>query len=289
MSKTKLVFFGSSIYSVTILNTLISLSDFDVITVVTKPDKATGRSQAITANPVSKFSQKNHLALLQPSQFDSNFRRTFKKLKPDIALCVAYGPPFFTQELIDIPKYKIVNIHPSPLPKYRGATPGPWQIINGETSSSVCFFQIDALPDHGPIIANLPFNIKSTWTSHDFYSHAFNLAGLNLQTILKSYISNPTKLTVQDHSQKTYFPKLSKENAKINWSWPTDKINRFVLALNPWPIAWTEVKNSKNQILSMKIFSSQAKTNIFTPLDVQIESKSKTTWDQIKNYYKIIS
>lgn len=287
-----LVFFGSSIYSVILLEKLLTLPDFKITAVITKPDKAVGRSQTITPNPVSVFAKKHHLPLLQPTNFDQNFTKTFQDLAPDLALCVAFGPPFFTQALIDIPKYKIVNIHPSPLPKYRGATPGPWQIINGETSSSVCFFQIDAMPDHGPIITQIPFDIKNTWTSHHFYQHAFHLASLNLNQILKSYISNLSTgkqtLTLQDHSKKTYFPKFTKDTAKIDWSWPSNKLDRFIRAMNPWPIAWTKTKNKKNQTLTMKIFSSQIINQKLQLLQVQIESKTKTDWHQIKDHYQII-
>jgi len=159
MNTINTIFFGSSIYSVIILEKLLSLPNFKVVAVVTKPDKATGRSGQITSNPVASFALSHHLPLLQPVDFNPTFIKTYQNLKPNLGLCVAFGPPFFNQTMIDIPKYKIVNVHPSPLPKYRGATPGPWQIINGESDSSVTFFQIDALPDHGPIIAQIPFTI----------------------------------------------------------------------------------------------------------------------------------
>ena len=104
--------------------------------------------------------------------------------------------------MIDIPTHKIINIHPSPLPKYRGATPGPWQIINGETTSAVTFFQIDALPDHGPIITQIPLKITPTETAATFYQKAFTLAATNLEPVLKSYLTHPNSLTPQDHTQK---------------------------------------------------------------------------------------
>ena len=282
------IFFGSSTYSVIILEKLLTLSNFKVVAIVTKPDKVVGRSQKITGNPVASFALSHHLPLLQPSCFDPLFIKTYQKLNPDLALCVAFGPPFFDQKMIDIPKYKIVNIHPSPLPKYRGATPGPWQIINGQANSSVCFFQIDALPDHGPIITQVPFDINPTWTSHDFYQHAFDLAAQNLEKILQSYINNPLSLTPQDHSLRSYYPKFTKDTAKIDWSWPVDKIARFVRAMLPWPVAWTQVKNNQDQLLTMKIFSSQITNGQFEPLSVQIEAKTKTNWHQIDKYYQII-
>ncbi len=288
MHEINTIFFGSSIYSVIILEKLLTLPNFKVVAVVTKPDKAVGRSRQITRNPVASFAMSHNLPLLQPTDFDQAFIKTYQDLHPDLALCVAFGPPFFNQDMIDTPTYKIVNIHPSPLPKYRGATPGPWQIINGQASSSVCFFQIDALPDHGPIITQIPFDIDPTWTSHDFYQHAFNLAAQNLEKILQSYINNPLSLTPQNHSLRSYYPKFTKDTAKIDWTWPVDKIERFIRAMLPWPVAWTLVKNNQGQTLTMKIFSSQPSNGQFQPLSVQIEGKTKTDWHQIENYYQII-
>ena len=209
---TKLIFFGSSEHSVIILKKLLEIKDFKISTVVTKIDKPVGRNKTITANPVTTFANQNNLKILQIEEFTPEIKLEIRNLKLDIGLCVAFGPPYFDQEMIDISKFKIINIHPSPLPKYRGATPGPWQIINGETKSAVTFFQIDALPDHGPIIAQLPFEISNNETATSFYKKAFNLATANLESILKSYIYNPTKLIEQDHSQKTYFPKFKNEN-----------------------------------------------------------------------------
>lgn len=280
------VFFGSSAYSVIILQSLLKLADFKVTAVVTKPDKPVGRHQQITSNPVTTFAQKNNLNLLQPEDFTPEFVNQFKSLNPDLCLVVAYGPPFFTPEMIDIPRYKIVNIHPSPLPKYRGATPGPWQIINGETQSSVTFFQIDALPDHGPIIAQIPFEIAPYDTADSFYRKAFSLAATNLSSVLKTYLLNPKSLVPQNHSLRSYFPKLSKADAQINWSWSPAKIDRFIRALNPWPIAWTFVTDAKGNCIKMKIFSAHL-NNKLTPQEVQLENKPKTNWSQIQNYYTI--
>lgn len=274
----KTVFFGSSEYSIIILQKLLKLPDFEVSTVISKIDKPVGRKQEIIPNPVVNFCRENQIPLLQIEEFTQDIRSKINDLKPDLGLCVAFGPPYFDQEMIDIPKYKIVNIHPSPLPKYRGATPGPWQIINGETKSSVTFFQIDVLPDHGPIITQIPFDISPTETSTTFYQKAFNLASDNLESILKSYISNPKSLQIQDHSQKTYFPKFTKESAQINWSWSQDKIDRFVRALNPWPIAWTYITDQKDNQLKMKMYPNNL---------VQIEGKKITKWSEISSYYKI--
>jgi len=285
---TKIVFFGSSEYSLIVLQALLKIPDFSLVAVVTKPDKPVGRNQTVTPNPVAKFAHDHHLLLLQPENFDKNFILKIRKLKIDLGLCVAYGPPFFTPEMVNIPKFKIVNIHPSPLPKYRGATPGPWQIINGETKSAVTFFQIDPLPDHGPLISQLPFDISADETAHSFYLKAFTLAASKLKSILESYISNAVPLMEQHHSQKSYYPKFTKDSAKIDWSWDTNKIYRFINALNPWPIAWTLVTNPSKDILRMKIFSSSIINRNLNFHLVQIEGKKPILWEDIKSYYRPI-
>ena len=290
---TNIIFFGSSPYSVIILQKLLEIKDFQISAVFSKTDKPVGRHQQIISNPVAAFAKENNLPLFQIEEFDENCKLKIENLRPDLGLCVAFGPPYFDQETIDIPQYKIVNIHPSPLPKYRGATPGPWQIINGETKSAVTFFQIDALPDHGPIISQLPFEISPTETATTFYVKAFDLAAQNLETVLNEYIyhlrSNIYHLTPQDHSQKTYFPKFDKDKAQINWSWDQVKIARFIRALNPWPVAWTYVTNQKGDQFKMKIFSSTLNFKLSTLNlgQVQIEGKTITSWSEISSYYTI--
>ncbi|MCX6727181.1 MAG: methionyl-tRNA formyltransferase [Candidatus Shapirobacteria bacterium] len=283
----QIVFFGSSTYSLIVLQKLLNLSDFSLSAVVTKIDKPFGRDLTIASNPVAKFAKDHNLNLLQIEDFDENCKLKIKNFPADLGLCVAFGPPFFDAAMINLFPHKIVNIHPSPLPKYRGATPGPWQIINGETTSAVTFFQIDLLPDHGPIITKIPFDISPIDTADSFYQKAFTLAADNLGSILNSYIINHKSLLPQDHSKKSYFPKLSKDSAKIDWGWDTAKIERFVRALIPWPVAWTEVKNSSSQTFKMKIFSFNPEL-AEGPVEVQIEGKNKTSWPEISKYYQIV-
>jgi methionyl-tRNA formyltransferase len=288
---TKIVFFGASIYSLQVLDKLTQIPDFELISVVSKIDKAFGRDQKVTPNPVAKYCLDHNLPLLTIEDFTPEVKNQLREFKTDLALCLAFGPPFFDEETINIFPLKIVNIHPSTLPKYRGATPGPWQIINDETKSSVTFFQIDPLPDHGPIITQIPFDISSDETADSFYQKAFALASDNLETVLKQYIQNPTILQIQNHTQKSYFPKMTKDSAKIDWTKNPRFIERFIRALNPSPISWTFVENLNHQIFKMKIFSAiinQNKSEL-TPNIVQIEGKNKTDWKEVKKYYSIIT
>ncbi len=280
-------FFGSSVYSLVILQKILSDPNLSLSLVVTKTDKPQGRQKIITPNPVANFARQKKLPLLQVEEFSPDSRLKIENLKSDMGLCVAFGPPFFDQEMIDIFPLKIVNIHPSDLPKYRGASPAPWQIINGETKSQVTFFQIDPLPDHGPIIAKLPLTIDPKMTSEIFYQKAFSLAAQNLSQILTSYSQDPHNLTPQDHTQKSYYPKFTKESAQIDWSWPIAKIERFIRALLPWPIAWTFVTAKNGQQLKMKVLSSQIINGQLIMEKVQIEGKNPTDWSQISQYYQL--
>ena len=280
-------FFGSSTYSLIILQEILSDPNLSLSLVVTKTDKPQGRQKIITPNPVADFARQKKLPLLQIEEFSPDYRLQIEDSNSDMGLCVAFGPPFFDQKMIDIFPLKIVNIHPSDLPKYRGASPAPWQIINGETQSQVTFFQIDPLPDHGPIIAKLPLSIDSKMTSEIFYQKAFSLAAQNLSKILTSYSQNPLNLTPQDHSQKSYYPKFTKESAQINWSWPITKIERFIRALLPWPTAWTYITSKNGQTLKMKVYSSEINNNHLNLKKVQIEGKKITDWSQISDHYQI--
>lgn len=284
----RIIFFGASEYSIPILNTLAKDKKIKIITVVTKPDKKTDRKLILKENIVATEAQKYNLNIIKTEIFDDKFLTKYYSLKPDLGIVVAYGPPYFTKEMIDFPHFKVINIHPSPLPKYRGATPAPYQIINGETKSALTFFQIDELPDHGPIIKSIPFEIDSTDTSSTFYKKAFDIASQNISNVINDYMENPDKLTNQDHSQKTYYTKLTKDMAKIDWSKPIDYNERFIRAMQDWPVAWTKIQNTKNEILTMKIFSAKNINNVLSLDMVQIEGKTKINWKEIEKYYKII-
>lgn len=291
----KVVFFGSNQYSVVILKKLLELKEFQVTAVVTKPDAPVGRDQKITANPMAEFTHQyvgthDHalLQLFQPTDFDQSFFDKFKSLQPDLAICVAYGPPFFTQEMIDIPKYKIINLHPSPLPHYRGAAPGPWQIINGENTSAMSFFVIDDKPDHGPVISQIPFAISPTETSTSFYDKAFSLGADNLELVIKNYLKNPQNLQPQDHTQKTYFPKLNKDSGRIDWNKSPEYNERFIRAMQPWPIAWSELTDQNGQKKRVQILSSQLRSGKLLLDQVKIEGKQAASWSDIQSHYRLV-
>ena len=284
----RIIFFGASEYSLPILNSIKKDKKIKIVAVVTKPDKKADRKMILKENIVATEANKLKLKIIKTENFDDQFLKKYHSLKPDLGLVVAYGPPYFTQDMINFPQFKVINIHPSPLPKYRGSTPAPYQIINGETNSAVTFFQIDALPDHGPIIKSIPFNIDSTDTSSTFYEKAFDIAAQNISLVIKEYTENPNKLYPQNEKNRSYYSKLTRDKAIIDWSKPIEYNEKFIRAMLNWPVAWTKVKNQNNDILLMKIFSAKIVDKNLTLDTVQIEGKNKISWKEIQNYYKII-
>jgi len=284
----RIIFFGASEYSIPVLKALTKDKKIKIIALVTKPDKKVDRKLVLKENVVATEAKKYNLNIIKTEVFDDDFLSKYHSLKPDLGIVVAYGPPYFTKDMIDFPDFKVINIHPSPLPKYRGATPAPYQIINGETKSAVSFFQIDTLPDHGPIIKSIPFEIDSTDTSSTFYEKAFKIASNNISQVVTEYMELPTNLVDQDHLQKTYYTKLTKDKAKIDWSKPADYNERFIRAMQDWPVAWTKVTNINNEFLKMKIFSTRIINNVLSLDTVQIEGKNKISWKEIEKYYKIV-
>jgi methionyl-tRNA formyltransferase len=284
----RIIFFGASEYSIPVLKALVKNKKIKIVAVVTKPDKKVDRKLILKENVVATEAQEHNLNIIKTEIFDDDFLAKYYSLKPDLGIVVAYGPPYFTKDMIEFPMFKVINIHPSPLPKYRGATPAPYQIINGETKSAVTFFQIDALPDHGPIIKSISFEIDSSDTSSTFYEKAFNIASINISKVLKDYMEHPTDLLTQDHLQKTYYTKLTKDMAKVDWSKPANYNEKFVRAMHDWPVAWTKVINTNNEILKMKIFSTKIVNNVLSLDTVQIEGKNKISWKEIEKYYKIV-
>lgn len=285
----RVIFFGSNQYSLTILQKLLTLPDYNIVAVVTKPDSPAGRGKPITKNPVSQFvSQNSSLPLFQPEDFVPDFVNQFAELKADLGICVAYGPPFFTPTMCQIPRYGIINLHPSRLPQYRGAAPGPWQIIHGESQSALTFFLIDEKPDHGPLIAQIPFTITPNETSTTFYEKAFSLGARNLEITLNNYLKDPQAITPQDHSQKSYFPKLTKDSGKIDWSKDPQYLERFIRAMQPWPLAWTEVIDADNQIKRAQILSSHLENGKIILDQVKIEGKREAFWKSLQGHYQLL-
>jgi len=232
----KIVFIGTPEFGAIILEGLIK-SIYKPVLVITPTDKPAGRKQVITPPPVKVLAGKYGIKVEQPEKI-SDFKSELSLLKPDMIIVAAYGQ-IIPKEILDIPKYGCLNIHPSLLPKYRGASPIQAAILNNDKRTGVTIILMDEKIDHGQIIAQRSMMLEEKERARNLHD---KLAQLSLNLLLET-ISNLekglTKLTIQDDSQATFTKTLNKGEGVINWKKPADMIEREIRAFEYWPGSFT--------------------------------------------------
>ncbi len=250
MTKTRLVFMGTPAYAVPTLQALFDSKIYDIVGVYTQPDKKKGRGRQRQSCPVAAYAKANDLALYQPVKLNTDERYAeLQALRPDIIVVIAYGK-ILRQRFLDIPRLGCVNLHASILPKYRGAAPIQWALLNGETETGVCLMQMDAGMDTGDVYACEKTAIAAEDSSETLFERLANMSAKILMTHLPSIITgnlDPQKQT----GDATTAPMIRKE---LGYLQPTDdavQIERKVRALNPWPSVSARFRNKKIQLISV--------------------------------------
>ena len=231
----------------------------DIIAVITAPDKPVGRKQVLTPSPVKKWASGANFSVLEPIRIKNlEWIKRIKELKPDLIILCAYGQ-IIPKEILDAPKYGALNVHPSLLPKYRGASPIQSVILNGDKETGITIILMDEEMDHGPIIQNSKCKIQNAKITYKELSEQLaNLGAELLIKILPDWVDGKIKTQPQDHSKATFCKIIKKEDGKINWNKSAQEIERQVRAYATWPTAYTEIQNSK-----FKIQNDNAKLKIF--------------------------
>lgn len=241
----RVVFFGTPDFAVPSLEALLG-EGFDVLAVVTQPDKPQGRSRSqLVPPPVKTVAVAEDLPVLQPERpTDPTFVDRLRALAPDVGVVVAYGH-IFKPELLAIPKHGMINVHPSLLPELRGAAPIEWAILNGLEQTGVTIMRMDAGLDSGPILHQIPHHIDPTVTGGELSEH---LAEMGAQALVEALAlldqdgeGGGLKPRSQNHAHATYAPKLTRDTARIRWDRPAEQIARLIRGLDPKPGAWTEL------------------------------------------------
>ena len=243
--KKKIIFFGTPSFAVTSLDKINS--KFIVDYVVTSPDKRSGRGQKLNESDVKKYTLKNKIKTLQPSNLmDEEFINQIKGLKPDLIIVVAFRK--LPTEVFNIPKHGTINLHASLLPNYRGAAPINWCLMNGEIKTGVTTFYINEKIDQGDILLQKEIMIKN---EDDFGSLYNKLSEVGAELVVKTVegiFNNSLKPIKQNFIDNLKLaPKLNSENTRINWSRSTNDIIGQIKGLSPKPGAWTMIKNGENR------------------------------------------
>ena len=207
---------------------------YNVIAVVTNPDKPKGRGMKMVASPVKEYAISKNIPVYQPTKIKNNieFIEKIKKLNPDIICVVAYGK-ILPKEILDIPKYGCVNVHGSLLPKYRGAAPIQWAVLNGDKKTGITTMYMDVGMDTGDMILKEEVEIGENETTGELWDRLSKIGGkLLVKTLIQ--IENGTAPRIPQGDEFTVAPMLTKEMAKINWEEQTTaEIKNLVRGLNP--------------------------------------------------------
>ena len=245
----RIVFLGTPDFSVTCLDALIE-SKHDVVAVVTQPDKARNR-MVVSFSPVKEEALKHSIRVLQYDKIRVQGVQDLKDLNPDLMVTCAYGQ-IISQEILDIPKYGVINVHASLLPKYRGSAPSQWAILNGEKETGITIMQTALGVDSGDIILQEKVAIKENETAGELFDDLAKIAPSVLMKAIDLIESGKATFTKQIEEEATHFPMLSKEDGHINWNEDGQKIINKIYGLNPWPSAYSMLDGKLFKIYKAK-------------------------------------
>ncbi|MGC8651040.1 MAG: methionyl-tRNA formyltransferase [Minisyncoccia bacterium] len=244
------IFFGSSEFAKIILQELLE-SDMKPLLVITQPPKPKGRKQILSPTPVQLFAEQNKLPVLTPENLNNlNFLKQIEDINPNFILLTAYGK-IIPSSLIKLPPFGFLNLHPSLLPKWRGATPIQSAILEGETETGVTLFKMDEQIDHGPIIQYTVYRIQYTRITYLELSQQLAQVGANLIIkTLPQWLEGKIIPQPQNEQLATYCHKITPEDEKINWQTSAEEVDRKVRALNPSPGTYTIIQDKILKIIS---------------------------------------
>ena len=240
----KIVFFATpsiALYSIEALEK----EGFEIAGFVTQPDKPAGRGRKLTPPPVKVYALERGKPVLQPAKLkDPEFLRALEDLQPQMIAVLAYGkilPP----AVLQLPPLGCFNLHFSLLPKYRGAAPVQWAILNGETKTGLTVFKMDEGMDTGPILTQMEIEIKPGETYGELEERMAKEGAPFFARSLKLWAEGRLRLKPQNHSEATYAPKIKKEMAALTWQEEAPVLERKIRAFNPSPKAWVPFKGGR--------------------------------------------
>ncbi|MBL0535355.1 methionyl-tRNA formyltransferase [Aeromonas dhakensis] len=254
MNKLKLIFAGTPDFAARHLAALLS-SDHEVVAVYTQPDKPAGRGQKLTASPVKELALAHDLPVYQPASLrKEEAQAELAALGADLMVVVAYGL-ILPKAVLDTPRLGCINVHGSLLPRWRGAAPIQRSIWAGDAETGVTIMQMDVGLDTGAMIRKMSCPIAANETSASLYDKLAQLGPQALVDTIDAMAAGDTAAEAQDDALANYAEKLSKEEARIDWSMDAAAIERCIRAFNPWPISWFEVADQTVKVWQAEVIT----------------------------------
>lgn len=265
-----IVFMGTPEFAVPALKKLIE--EFNVVAVFTQPDRPKGRGKKVGVSPIKEIALQHDIPLYQPEKLknDSEALKKLKIINPDFIVVVAYGQ-ILTKEVIEIPKEGCINLHASLLPKYRGAAPINWAIMNGEKESGNTTMFMDVGLDTGDMLLKTNVEITDNMTAGNLHDILMEDGAKLLVKTLKGIVNKTIEREKQQDSPTSYASRLNKDMAKIDWNLSNQSIRNLIRGLNPWPVAYTHYEGQNMKIYEGNILSENTSYKPGYVIDVSNE------------------
>ena len=252
----KIIFMGTPDFAVVPLEEIYK-AGHEIVLIVTQPDKPRGRSGKLNPSPVKKWAIEHNIEVFQPKRIrDEEAVNYLSKIECDIAVVAAFGQ-ILPKSILDMPRFGCINVHASLLPKYRGAAPIQWAILNGEKKSGVTIMQMGEGLDDGDMLLTREVMLDGTETGGSLFDDLAQLGGkavVEALELIEQGSINPVK---QDESAATHVSMINKELGRINWSDAAERIERYVRGLNPWPSAYSSFKGKNLKIWRSHVVPSE--------------------------------
>ena len=247
----RIVFMGTPDFASASLKKLID-EKFDVVGVFTQPDKPKGRGMELCASPVKELALENGLPVFQPVKMrDVTALAQIKALEPDILVVVAYGR-ILPDDILAVPKYGAINVHGSLLPKYRGAAPIQWAVLNGDKITGVTTMYLASEMDTGDIIYTAETEIGEYETSGELFDRLKDMGAELLVKTLRDIDAGTAPRAPQDHSKASYVTMLDKSICPIDWNKTPREVLKHIYGLQPWPVATMELEGKTVRVFAAK-------------------------------------
>ena len=242
----RIVFMGTPDFAAASLKKLID-EKYDIAAVFTQPDKPRDRGMKLSYSPVKELALENNIPVYQPTKLrDGTATELIKSLRPDILVVVAYGR-ILPDDMLEVPKYGAINVHASLLPKYRGAAPIQWAVLNGDKITGVTTMYLASEMDTGDIIYTAETEIE---TSGELFDRLMVMGAELLDRTLRDIEDGTAPRTQQDHSKASYVKMLDKSLSPIEWAKTPREIIKQIYGLQPWPVATAELDGKVFKIYS---------------------------------------
>lgn len=258
----KIIYFGTPEFAVKPLENLYGDSEFEILAVVTQPDKPQGRKQILTASPVKDCAEKLGIPVIQPKN-KQELAEELKKLdKVDFFVVIAYGM-ILTKEVLEMPKYGPINVHASLLPKYRGASPIQESLLHGDENTGVTIMAMDETMDHGNVFLIKRMIIDENDSLESLTEKLSEMSASILPLALKDIKNGILTPIPQNHQKATFCHKIEKEDGKIDFSKSALEIKNMLRAFTPWPGIFTEFNGKKIKIIEATISNDKIEPGKF--------------------------